>query len=458
MNNFLAHRRQFVISRQKFEMEGWKHYNLENELFLSFQEDLLFNVRLPQRTVVLGLELLDGCSGRYVKIDGTTLRGDALGLLPVYYGFGPSGPVVSSSPALIGLLTESERDIRGIEGTSIINGWFTWIPLPSSPFPGIQRLFADQSIDLVTLKVSAVEKRITASGDIDHGTERLAGYLVDFARALPDARIAVALTAGLDSRLIFAAFLASGVKFETFTILKPGITKIDMRVAIELAKKFGIKHTILSGAVESAEFTAMCDMHNGPLAAAERLNSKLAGYYHEFDSNTLVVRGHCFEVGRGFFNNFLGDLEFSSVTAEKMISRLGVKGREDVALGRALVEWIDWRSKHSLGLDLSDSFYFDQRLGGWLSDKEQFLDGFPFIDVQPGNSDIVFSSLFSAENLNDRRSGVIQRGAVRLLCPTAFDIPINPPSGSKRIKMATKGLIKQIFPNWRTLKALMQKK
>jgi hypothetical protein len=241
LSEFEVHRRQFVISRQKVRTDRWKHFGIREGLWVSYHPELNLEIDDVTGHIFLGLRLLNGRAGRYITINNAAIYGCAGSLLPIYYGKGPDGPVVSSSPRLISDITKSKQHERTLQWGSSLNCYLS----PSSPYAGIFRLFFDQSLNLLTLETETLERRIEPFGSAKSGIEQLAEYLVEFANALSDSRILVPLTAGLDSRAIFAAFIASGVKFETFTQYIDSSKKTDIRIAKKVSEKFNIRHHII---------------------------------------------------------------------------------------------------------------------------------------------------------------------------------------------------------------------
>ena len=95
----------------------------------------------------------------------------------------------------------------------------------------------------------------------------------------------------------------------------------------------------------------------------------------------------------------------------------------------SLKEWIKWRNDHPLEGDLSDVFYLDQRLAGWLSAVEQSLDITEIVSLHPACNDRIIRLLMSCPetwNLN----GELQRAVIDTLAPELLSVPINEPSSS----------------------------
>jgi hypothetical protein len=72
-----------------------------------------------------------------------------------------------------------------------------------------------------------------------------------------------------------------------------------------------------------------------------------------------------------------------------------------------------------------DSFYLDQRIGGWLAAIEHGLDLLPGRSFQPVNSLPVLRALVTP-GIEERLSGELQKDAIRRMAPELLRFPVNP--------------------------------
>lgn len=434
------HRRQFVISARRFEREGWQHIPLGPDRILSHHPDLTVTRRGPD--VILGTWLLEGQAGRFVRISDGMLEGDASCLLSVYYGKGPEGPVISSSPALAGALLGLARDPRVPQWRKPLK----WYIPPGSPFLGLTRLLHDQRLLISDLSLIPRSRQLGPMASVDIAVRTLADHLVANFRALPEERIILALTAGQDSRVLFAALVASGRRFETITQMVDERSRTDVEVAARLSKRFGIRHsTILPRMPEDHAAFDLWQQHCAASYADADGLLVPRGQYGFLGKGDILLRGGCFEIGRRVLHNKMGDLDVQSATAEQIwlreVGATSVEGADAQSL-TSLRAWLDWRRIHDTGLDLTDSYQLEHRIGGWLGSIEQAMDCLPARSLQPASSDVVLAATMTAENVSDRQAGFVQREAARYLCPDALRIPINPVPLRTRLRRSLHQLIK----------------
>ncbi|WP_377041731.1 hypothetical protein [Microvirga arabica] len=146
--------------------------------------------------------------------------------------------------------------------------------------------------------------------------------------------------------------------------------------------------------------------------------------YRFLGNGEALIRGGCFEIGRRYYQHQLGNIAISEATGAQVSSRFG--SVLDTEVIQFLDSWLSWRRSHENGLDLTDNFYLDQRLGGWLSAVEQALDILPGTSVQPVNCERFFSSLMVPMSQEERCTGALQREVIRTLDRNLLKIPINP--------------------------------
>jgi len=347
MNEYKSHRRQFIVTTEPVALPGWHHVPLRGGLVLSHHPELEVDVTAAPALIHLGSRLLSGRAGRYVEIRDEDLGLTHGGLLSVYYAYAGDRPVVSSSAALTAWLTRSPRVARDVSWTSRFN----WYPSPGSPFIGISRLLRDQTLHLPSLRVRHRTVAWPSCGNTYTGAVHLAQYLIDFIRALPDDRKVLALTAGMDSRLLFAAFVASGVEFETVTQDMGKRSHYDVAVASRLAGHFGVRHVVVGPGPASASAVDAWRAHTGrTVSDADDCRLVPAQQYRTLAPGDLLIRGGVFGLGRRTFIHSLGHFSFHNLTPADIAAAYQIDFDPDGVEMKILAEWIDWRRRHELAL------------------------------------------------------------------------------------------------------------
>ncbi len=90
-------------------------------------------------------------------------------------------------------------------------------------------------------------------------------------------------------------------------------------------------------------------------------------------------------------------------------------------------EWLDWVLDHPLDdLDWRDRFYIEQRMGGWLSSKEQVYDMATLERVPLLNAARTYGLLLGLDEARRLESGA-QVELLERLAPNLLRYPLNPP-------------------------------
>lgn len=279
---------------------------------------------------MLGDPILGGLAGRFITIEDGLLRLDASGLLGIYYGKGPKGLVASSSPVLARTFTGAVHDPRTIRRRGM-----NWYPSPGSPSTGISRLLRDQMLDLVKGEVVFRARAISRLGSVEEARDTLAEHLVAVVAGMPEGNIKLALTAGLDSRLLFAALLASGRSFETFTQYISEASVPDIRVAAQLSKRHRIVHRVVHRGPRDAGLNELFHAHtDGSYRDADEILIPHGQY--ALNSEDVMVRGGCFEVGRLFYRKRFGTTDLTNADATEIMSYFRVDPVRDASAYSAM--------------------------------------------------------------------------------------------------------------------------
>jgi hypothetical protein len=409
VNYPIVHRRQFVIAKQEQRKnERWLTRSLDDGYILSYDADLA--VSTVEHVTTIGTKLGEGrcATGRFLVIEWPYLYPDALGLLAAYF----NETTISSSQALLGGPVHPPIVPRGIN----------WDPDTRSPL--IRRLRRDQRLHIPTLTVERIDTQLKPMPSYEAARDALARNLQSAVKEISASgrKIVLALTGGKDSRTLLAAMLTMGVKFEAMTFVLPN-APFEVPIAKRICKHFGIKHTAVSPNGNYPEKLARWKEH-----AFEGYNEVdkdliLTDQFRIFGPEDVVIRGGGFEVGQRFFSKHLAGLGFDA-SGEEIASRF--KGYAP-HVPQALDSWLEWRRGADSGLDLIDSFYLDQRAGGWLPAAEQGLDCLPPLSFHPANSLAVYDALITP-TVHQREDYQLQIDAIQIMEAKLLRWPVNAPS------------------------------
>ena len=441
------HKRQFCIARSRYEFgPDWRHIALPDGFTLSYQADLpIRRVEIEAgEAIILGncfssipeSVARSDLAGRFAILNWPNLQTDAAGLMALYYGGAKHQPFVTSSPALAAELGATDRSPIQLKWKIGLN----WIPSPGSRAVGVARLMRDQTLNISSLAVEFFARPVTPVCSTQEAKHMLAAGLAHVLQQIRKSHeeVYLGLTGGLDSRTLFAALLTSGIQFEAITQSFPGVNPNDLRIAADLCRYAGVRHRVVQMEKPDAEAVAALRVHTADSSEGADGHYLIPGNAYRFvEQDCALIRGGCFELGRRFYHRKIGGLKIAETTGTQILSKFSPD--PNVEMSQFLDEWLAWRKDHDDGLDLTDSFYLDQRLGGWLSAVEQRLDVLPGHSIQPVNCEQFFSSLTTPSH-DERRAGVLQLDLIRHLDSSLLKIPINPVSiGGKLKKLARTG-------------------
>lgn len=440
--------RQFVLARRAFgPQESWRHIPLPAGWVLSAHRALPVDIEddgSPQRRrLVLGHRYcVDPArrrgSGRYAALDWPLVRNDPVGLMALFYSGTGNDLVVASHPALAlksRLGTIPPYDItHPLQHRHPIN----FIPAPATRWNAVRRTFCDQAIDLDAGAVVHADHGIRPMASFEAARDAVAEELCRFAeeaRRRISGTVFLPLTAGLDSRTVAAAFLATGLPFEAVTLRFVGKPATDATVARRISRAFGLRHHAMAlnkpdparrdrfAAQVSDAFEDWTLTHTFPGDA----------YRYQQPGDAMIVAG-CFEIGRQHsFPKALGDLDLATASGAGIWARVNGVASGPTALTDALDEWKAWRCAHPEGLDWLAALYLDQRLTAWRATIELGYDLLPAVVLHPANHVRILSGMITPDAA-DQGDGRLQRAVIERLEPRLLDFPINPPSLEQRLR------------------------
>jgi hypothetical protein len=424
------HSRQFVLARQAHHIgPNWKHVTVGHGWLLS--HDPALTVTSTDGGFILGQSVQvepEGqvnCAGRFCTVAYPWVLPDAAGLLNLYFGDGSEGSFVTSSPAIAKILGAQHRPSR-----RLIWGYGTgmnWNPLPGSPLKGIRRLLRDQSLNLSSFSASfRREATLAPLSATQSALDTLCSSLRTTTAALVNqGQLLLALTAGMDSRTLAAALLSNNVRFECVTHNFRGVKRADVTVAHAICRYLGVRHHVIDSVAAGDGPVDVWRQHTlGSYDDADNNVLFNADQYRFLQRDSILIRGGVFEVGRRYYAFRLGDFNYENATGEALFRRFESSAVDDEAI-HSLDAWLQWRRDNDDGLDLMDSFYIGQRVGGWLAAAEQALDLLPGRSFHPANSLSAMRALVTP-NPEDRKSGKLQKQAIAQMAPELLRFPFNP--------------------------------
>lgn len=425
------HKRQWVITSSKLVAQsfGFKSIALAPGLFLHYEPSLGI-ARDPTGTrVILGNAFgrpgVQGdahyLTGRFVQIDYPWLSLDAMGLLGVYYFEQPGEVICSSSAALIADLTRQPIDDVPLNWNRGMN----WDPLPIGRMPGLKKLYCDQVFNLRDRTVARRSRGLQRGLSEEQAGDALAQYFVDLMPEIARrySRLYLALTGGFDSRVLMSALVAGEVQFEAVTWTFDDHSRRDAAVAKRICGRYGIAHHEIEAAGTDTFARAVYKRHTaGCVDDADAHHLVPGDCYRMFKEGDAILLGDGFEIGQRYYEQKFGHaFDAGVLTAEAIAKELGEK--RSIRVCAALNAWLAYRESNPIvNMDLIDTFYLDQRLGGWQAAICQGQDCVAPDFIAPANSWTCIELLMAASP-ERRASRAIQRHAMEILAPGISRIP-----------------------------------
>lgn len=380
------------------------------------------------------LDRVDHIAGRHIIVfsDGASLLAltDATGMKTIFYE--AARPGVICSHAELFAAPRSEPELPAAFG-----------------YPGIRTLYERVRVltpnTLLNLHENTVVRFFPREPLATKTIEEAASVLCRTAAVQMEAitkrfpRVAISMTAGLDSRLTLALTRPWAQACEFFTYTHTGIAgeTVDKVVATEIARRLGLRHSVFDRMTlhsnmspeDASQFSAFEAMikRNASLTTMPKLDFWFWKLHQEVD---VHVRSTLVEIGRCFWRNLWGDTD-TSLSPRRMaflyntssLPKLTESGR--VQAEAYFEEYITATSFDRLhGYDPYDMFYWEHRNGHWHA--RVCIENDPAFDtVVLFNARVILKAFLSID-FEGRRSAALPSHIVAKLLPELADIPVNP--------------------------------
>lgn len=478
---------QFLLGNRKIDFQShWCTYLVAGLLTLSAHPDLsVFQVNSEdkRRQLTLVGELMDPRSpeldnesillrllgrfasrgdlvkataslgGRWILIgmngDDVFLFHDALGLRQVFHSdvrltedlWVMSQPGIGFDALGFGIDAEARAFIDSFAFRS--DAEYRW-PGAASPARELKRLLPNHSLDLRTGEAERYWpvgplQRIPAADAVDTLAVLLPGLVQAVARRH---RIALSLTAGIDSRLMLAAARELTDRIDCVTVRQAKMPDdhADIVVPAALLARLNLRHQIIRApAAMSADFSRyfkrnvfLAHDHYGPDAEAARLYN---------NGTRVALTGSGAEVGRCPFRNDISNPDRKHIRAHEL-ARLQRMGIEPFAV-KSFESWL-MDAQERYDMKLLDLFDWEQGHGSWLAMTQLEFDTAWRDIFTPYNSREILTTLLGVEESQRCSPNYrIFRTLIARLWPELLQVPINPISYGDRARNMVRKLLLQ---------------
>ena len=373
-------------------------------------------------------ETLDGIAGRFLLVyrNGSKIEiyHDAMGARSVFHG---EGVVASHAGLAADVLGSGLRDwiIPFITSRGYLQRDVKYLPGLDSPFMGVMQLTPNTRLALPEGRVERYWPRSDLSAtDGDQALAALTAHLKGLGQYLCQNKLnpLIGLSAGRDSRGVFAALANLAPKLFTFVRSADGLSEdsVDSRTAKRLAEQVGLDLEIIKVPAPphldtaASSFAVTFRQNTGYVRGN---NSGWVEHYHQSPLRGRVfIRGFGGEVMRGFYD-IIDELSPSSLSNLYDLNAGSKFSQEAFA---KFIEIADWSVFSSRNYKLSELFYWEHRMGIWGASALSESD-MSFRSIPGYNSRDLFTTFMGLPDEIDRRD-IFER-AVTALLPELADVP-----------------------------------
>lgn len=311
--------------------------------------------------------VLCSLAGRFlfiVQAKGTTrLYPDSSAQVPCV--FDPVAKLAASTA--YSLLNESDYKSRfnhtlytklGLDG----EGWF---PAGLTAHHGVERLLPNHFLDLETWQQRRfwpTPEPLTAMSP-EKTIEQVIGSVKNQIEALMkgDKRVAMALTAGYETRTLLACARSYLDKLDCVTVVGDGKQEIDSTIAMRISSEFQLNHIVLKRQTSTKQQRDLFILRGGHCNGDS--NSRFHPSVWPIADTHTFVGGLGGEVARGFLWRD-SDTEHTRITPEVLIKRFGLP--YDETLDHALQDWLKHVPTQN-AFEVLDLAYIEHRTGPWYA-------------------------------------------------------------------------------------------
>jgi hypothetical protein len=366
---------------------------------------------------------------------------DPAGLRQVHYALDRSGQIWCASQArllarVLDLPVDDDADefARSVYFRSYAEPFW---PGEASRYRGVLRLLPNHTLDLRSGRVARfwpthALRRDPTADPVHDLAALLQGSLLAASRRAP---LALALTAGWDSRTLLAASHGLAADLLCFTIDNRvgGDNGIDVRIARRVTGRSGVRHLVIDGqAVEPGFFDAF-------QASVDTPHRYCAGHawglLRDLPAGRLAVTGNLSELGRSYFQTHYPGLP---ITARGFANVLNMQRSPwaVATIGRWLDDAMPVAARY--GFDPVDLFHWELYCGTWLAAGQAEWD-MATDTFSPFNGRLVLETVLSVDPARRKLpENVLHRDLMRELWPEVLAEPINPEAVRGRVAHATK--------------------
>jgi hypothetical protein len=338
-------------------------------------------------------------------------------------------------------LEKNPAAVKGFEQTDFVRkGAEYWWPGDSTQFQGVRSLLPNHYLDLRTREVARfglndpigeLSVADAAESGASHLSNLMRGAAVRF-------DLALALTAGWDSRTILAACRSVSVAPHCYTLRFGKIDDRSQDIAVPKQILANLKWDYQVIDCNSQPTPAFVSPYKANTDPAHDEACQLAfALWKKFPKQKVTLSGHCSEIARNFYR-----LPNSEISPNELAMLTGMDPTDFVL--EQFARWIEGARKacESSGISLFDLFYWEQRAGRWAANGQSQWDlvheRFTPFNYRP----LLLTLLSTPAKYRKAPSYKLYRRMIRILSPSLLSYPINPESNRR---WWTRGSLRRMY-------------
>lgn len=424
--------------------------------FLDPRQEDLGNLELLQTFMACGTpgeiaERLYPLVGRFVFLfrhnDVVYLFNDACGLKTVYYTTSDQGFFAASQPLLLQRVIPIAKEPfydDYYESNYVKSNREHWLPCGITLFRDVDQLVPNHYVDVkANVQIRFWPIRNIQPLQLGEGVALLGPLLKKtMAAAAKRFDLAMAITAGMDSRLVLAACkdIADEIFFYTLKYRDLSNGSPDIKIPKNLLERLGHQHHILDCMGNAPETFLKIYEANTPMAHGNDWGHIAYGIQRHYPQEKMAIRGNCVEVARNYSSLYKKIKQSPSV--DNIMEIQG--GWKQMPYARARLElW--FKEAHPLahlGYDVIDLFYWEHRLGSWQAQSQLEWDLVQEMFTPFNNREIIDLMLgVDDEYRTDPAHFTFFHQLMKDLWPEVRQVPINPKTNGQKLKGTLKGVL-----------------
>lgn len=491
MKNNLLFRRQFILSSNpKFSFDYWTNLKIDTNLHLSVHPDLEITQAISKtiHLTLLGFvvnpfepeksnqeildDLINDAEGLNDIINGTDPLGgrwiiickddrsinifhDPCGQRQVYYRSNNKLDILcGSDPAIMNYFVKLEKDTSS-ELKEFINAEIykkkenAWIG-SSSIFKDVEHLMPNHYLNVHEFKTMRFwPNKPLINIDIEKAVELASEILKGSLIAINNRqKLAIAVTAGWDSRVLLAASKEIRDNVTYFVSITGGEKKNfpDIIIPSKLLHKLNLPFYVQKCDREiDSKFKQMIE-NNILMARTDLSKAKYIYQYHKDFDGMISINGNLSEIARSRNQPIIQ----KKITGNNLAKLRLIDYGEINYVVKQLDLWINGISSLCEGnrLNIYDMLYWEQRMGNWGSqypaEQDISIDQF-----SPFNNRLLLSTLLSVDSkYRIFPKYILYRKIIENLWKETLQQPVGVLGYKKRIKSIIKYIIIRNFPKW----------